>query len=65
MPSASSRLVGLSPVRAKLRLSALRVDEARRERTGSATESQALEEKSRRPLAGCISEKKGRGGADF
>lgn len=39
--SASSRLVGLSPVRVKLRLSARRVDEARKKRTPERTKSQA------------------------
>lgn len=41
MPSASSRLVGLSPVRVKLRLSARRADEAGKKRTPERTKSQA------------------------
>lgn len=55
MPSASPRLVGLPPVRVKLRLSARRVEEARRKGAESAPNAR-LKEKSRRSLSGRISQ---------
>lgn len=58
VPSASSRLVALPPVRLKLRLSARRVEEARRKGAERAPNAR-LKEKSRRSLSGRISQEEG------
>lgn len=61
MPSASSRRVGLPPVRLKLRVSARRVEEARSKGAESAPNARR-KEKSRRSLSGRISQEEEGGG---